>query len=246
MVWWHSHFRLCHFYFSMKDNVIKNSKWEFDQEVADVFSDMISRSIPDYQHMRTTTFLIGRNFLPENGYFVDLGCSNGLSSIDFVKNINANYLLLDVSEPMIEKSKEMYKDNKNVSVLLCDFRNSLPFENVDLVLSSLTLQFTPIEYRHSIIRQVWEKLKPGGAFIMIEKILGSNSTIDKILVDSYYDIKRMNGYTNEQIFSKKKSLEGSLVPLTADFNEWMLRSNGFSHIEPFWRCLNFSAWLAIK
>ena len=230
----------------MKDNVVKKEKWEFDQEVADVFSDMISRSIPDYQYMRTSTYLIGRNFLPKNGFFVDLGCSNGLSSLDFVNNIEANYLLLDVSKPMIEKSKELYKNKDNVNVLLCDFREELPFNNVDLVLSSLTLQFTPIEYRHSIIRQIWEKLKPGAAFIMIEKVLGSNAKIDDILVDSYYEIKRMNGYTDEQIFSKKKSLEGSLVPLTYEFNEWMLKSNGFSHVETFWRCLNFCGWIAIK
>lgn len=230
----------------MKDNIIKKEKWEFDQEVADVFSDMISRSIPDYQYMRTSTYLIGRNFLPKHGYFVDLGCSNGLSSLDFIKNIYANYLLLDVSRPMIEKSKELYKNKDNVNVLLCDFREELPFNNADLVLSSLTLQFTPIEYRHSIIRQIWEKLKPGGAFIMIEKVLGSNAKIDNILVDSYYEIKRMNGYTDEQIFSKKKSLEGSLVPLTYEFNEWMLKSNGFSHVETFWRCLNFCGWIAIK
>ena len=77
-------------------------------------------------------------------------------------------------------------------------------------------------------------------------MLGSTANIDKLLVDEYYNIKRENGYTNELIESKRKSLEGVLVPLTCDFNEHLMRMCGFKGIDCFWRFLNFVGYIAIK
>ena len=116
----------------------------------------------------------------------------------------------------------------------------------DLVIASLTLQFTPIEYRWNILQSVYDSLNDGGALIMVEKILGSNAHIDNILVNEYYNIKRENGYSEELIQNKRKSLEGVLVPLTSEFNEHLLTMCGFKEIDCFWRCLNFCAWVAIK
>jgi tRNA (cmo5U34)-methyltransferase len=42
------------------------------------------------------------------------------------------------------------------------------------------------------------------------------------------------------------SLEGVLVPVTAAWNEYLLRSAGFSHVDCFWRWMNFAAWVAVK
>ena len=36
----------------MKDNVKPGKKWEFNDEVARCFQNMLERSIPDYQSMR--------------------------------------------------------------------------------------------------------------------------------------------------------------------------------------------------
>ena len=49
-----------------------------------------------------------------------------------------------------------------------------------------------------------------------------------------------------QIRDKRKSLEGVLVPVTAKWNEDILRQCGFRKVDCFWRCLNFAAWVAIK
>ena len=67
-----------------------------------------------------------------------------------------------------------------------------------------------------------------------------------MFVNSYYDIKRMNGYSEDSIQTKKKSLEGVLVPLTYSFNEVFLSKAGFKSIDCFWKCLNFCGWIAIK
>jgi tRNA (cmo5U34)-methyltransferase len=89
-------------------------------------------------------------------------------------------------------------------------------------------------------------LEPGGALILVEKVLGSNNAIDTMLVDEYYRIKAENAYTQEQISAKRKSLEGVLVPITARWNEEMLKEAGFRSVDCFWRYLNFAGWVAVK
>lgn len=232
----------------MKDEINKTEgKWEFDDEVTNVFGDMLSRSIPNYDTMRELCFMVGRNFVSANGIVSDIGCSNGLASDKFIKAFpNATFVLSDVSEPMLDACRERYANNKNVSVVRYDLRNGVPTKGNDLVIASLTLQFTPIEYRWNILQSIYDSLNDGGALILVEKILGSNARIDNILVNEYYNIKRENGYSEELIQNKRRSLEGVLVPLTAEFNEHLLTMCGFQQVDCFWRCLNFCAWVAIK
>ena len=82
--------------------------------------------------------------------------------------------------------------------------------------------------------------------ILVEKVLGNTTEIDDLLVSEYYRIKSNNRYTQEQIAAKRKSLEGVLVPVTARWNEDLLRTTGFKEVDCFWRYLNFAGWIAVK
>lgn len=235
-----------------KDNYIPTNSWEFNEDVTSVFGDMISRSIPSYEIMRELCYRIGRNFLKKDddmyNNVTDIGCSNGLSVQRFIDEYitNTNFSLLDISEPMLDECRKKYDGLKNVNVLNHDIVEKLPQQDNNLVISCLTIQFTPIEYRQTILLNVYDSLKSGGALILVEKVLGNSYETNKLLVDEYYDIKKENGYSQELIQAKRKSLEGVLVPLTASFNEQMLRECGFRKIDTFWRCLNFCGWIAIK
>lgn len=85
-----------------------------------------------------------------------------------------------------------------------------------------------------------------GVFIMVEKVLGGTNEINDLMVNTYYDMKRDNGYSNKQIENKRKSLEGVLVPVTNDMNIQFLKSAGFSQVDVFWRWMNFVGYIAIK
>lgn len=227
------------------DNTNPQGKWEFNEEVSRVFGDMLSRSIPDYEVMRSLCYRVGRNFL-KGGVMVDLGCSNGLSALDFVRDGRGKVVLCDVSEPMLEECRKLYGNIDGVTIMNHDIVSGMPCTDADLILSVLTLQFTPIEYRQDIVKNIYDSLHDGGAFIMVEKVLGNSATLDNMLVKEYYEMKRENGYTEERIRAKRKSLEGVLVPLTSHFDEELLRGVGFRAIDCFWRCLNFAGWIAVK
>lgn len=230
----------------VKDNVNPTGKWEFDDEVARCFDDMLERSIPDYENMRRLVYAVGRHFAEKGNAVMDIGCSNGNAALPFVKSFPNDFILCDVSESFLDLCRMGFKSFPNVDIRNHDLRNGVPDVRCSLILSILTVQFTPIEYRHKIIQSVYDHLEHGGAFIFVEKLLGSTFDIDSILVDEYYDMKREHRYTNEQIQSKRKSLEGVLVPVTEKWNLEMLERAGFEKVECFWRYLNFAGWVAIK
>lgn len=237
------------------DRIVASGKWEFNELVSDCFDDMLFRSIPDYTAMRDLTWDVGKHFVKPDSKILDMGCSNGSSIVEFVEYCdkqnfrygwNTKCVGIDCSQPMVEKAKERFKLFNCVEISNCDILTAFPKDKYDLILSILTIQFTPLEYRHEIIQKVYNALNSGGAFIFVEKLLCKDADMNTFFVDRYYDIKRRNGYTEEQIQAKKESLKGVLVPLTDEWNRGMLESVGFRKVECFWRCYNFAAYLCVK
>lgn len=244
-----------------EDKTMPTGKWEFDESVTAVFDSMLENSIPSYSTMRSLTFELGKQFVKPDTSIIDLGASLGRAIepfCEFVKGMNVSLVGYEVSEPMREAllANECLKEHGFILAddsLLCKntFRFSDPEEDKlvispSLILSILTIQFTPIEHRRNVLRAIYNSLVPGGAFLFVEKVIGDTAELDNLMVDTYYAMKSENGYSEAQIHAKRKSLEGVLVPVSAKWNEDLLRSAGFTHVECFYRHLNFAGWIAIK
>ena len=247
-------------------------KWEFNGDVAKRFDDMLSRSIPGYNEMRELVYHFGKRFIRnDNVNVIDLGASRGESSIALIESVdtgNARYFLSEISEPMMEQMRQRFRGNVNVHLCSYDLRKShrdiasailspekamvneawVDHRNLptSLVLAILTLIFVPINFRQSILKGVYDGLAPGGAFIMVEKVLGDTAETSEMLVDAYHEYKNANGYSWDAIERKRAALEGVQVPVRHDENIAMLRAAGFKNVDTFWRHLNFVAYIAIK
>lgn len=232
----------------MQDTIVPRDKWTFDADVAGAFEDMLSRSIPQYEVMRSAVFDIAKKHVVPNTWVVDLGCSRGQALEPFVKTFGGenHYLGIEVSEPMALAARMRFASDERVIIRQDDLRIAYPKESASVVLSVLTLQFIPIEYRQNILQHAYDSLVSGGALVLVEKVLGASALLNSRMVDIYYSLKANNGYSPEQIERKRLSLEGVLVPVTARWNEDMLHSAGFNHVDCFWRWMNFAGWIAIK
>jgi tRNA (cmo5U34)-methyltransferase len=233
------------------DQTMPEGPWAFNDEVTKVFDNMLQRSIPQYMAMRELCLEVGSRFVQPKTDIVDLGASRGEAIAPFVDQFGAynRYAAVEVSEPMLKVLRERFAGWIKTGlfrVLDTDLRYKFPPVQASLILSVLTLQFTPIEYRQRIVSGVHEHLMSGGAFVLVEKVLGEDAFLDTMLVDTYYGFKRRNGYSEDAIQRKRLSLEGVLVPVTARWNEELLRGSGFRKVECFWRWANFAAWVAVK
>jgi tRNA (cmo5U34)-methyltransferase len=212
---------------------------------------MLERSIPDYINMRTLVNDLTLKYLQNRSSVLDLGCSTGGAIKDIIASVQPEVVFIgvEISEPMREQAKknlQKFIETKQVKIINCDLREDFPISSNSVVLSILTIQFIPIEHRQKIISNIYESLLSGGVFIFVEKILGNDSIGNSMLEDLYYKLKGENGYTEEQIRSKRKSLEGILVPVTSDWNMEMMSKAGFSNIQQFWQQLNFAGWVGFK
>lgn len=226
----------------------QGEKWTFDASVALCFEDMLERSIPLYFEMRDLCYRVGRNYVAPGHPVIDLGCSNGRALIPFVHEFEQSntFIGVEISDPMIDIARTHFKDQLSVEIRKLDLRENYLPEMATLTLSIFTLQFIPIEHRQRLVRNIYLHTKPGGAFLLVEKVLGSSAELDSLLVKEYLALKSRNGYSEEEIERKRLSLEGILVPVTSSWNKQLLRMAGFSQVDCFWRYLNFTGWIALK
>lgn len=235
-----------------RDDVVPGRRWEFGEDVTAAFDDMLARSIPHHAAMREAVTSIALRHAAAGTDVVDLGASRGEAIAPLVKLLRGKVrgvVGVEVSPPMLAALRCRFAGEEQdgfVHVQDLDLRVAYPEARASVTLSILTLQFTPIEHRLRILRDAWKSTVPGGVFVLVEKILGASAEIDREMVDHYYDLKRANGYTQEQIDRKRLSLEGVLVPVTAAWNEDLLRRSGFVDVDCFWRWMNFAGWIAVK
>lgn len=226
-------------------------RWVFDAEVARVFDDMLERSIPQYAVMRELVLDVALRYVRDGTVVADLGCSRGeaLARLEAVRGARNRFVGVEVSPPMLEAARARFANMDHVSIVDADLRRGYPIGSsprASVTLAVLVLQFTPIEHRHRIVRDVFRSTLPGGALIVVEKVLGETAELDAAFVDAYHRLKLARGYSVDDVARKALALEGVLVPVTARWNVELLRSAGFSDVDCFWRSLNFAAWLAVR
>lgn len=239
----------------VRDEVVPGERWAFDGETTAAFSDMLDRSIPNIEDMRravteSAEWLLDRHGV-SGGHVVDLGTSRGdaLGGLLDRVGIRAEYTGLEVSEPMLQVARERFSGwGSTVRIVEHDLREGYPggLRPAAAILSVLTLQFVPVNYRQRLLRGVHQGIEPGGGLVLVEKVLGASADLDDLEVALYHDLKARNGYAREAIDRKALALEGVLVPMTAAFNEDLLRQAGFDSVDVIWAWGPFRAWVALR
>jgi len=237
---------------STRDEIVADDSWVFDARVTDAFDDMLARSIPGYDDMRHVVTEAAIALLRPSKVGVprilDLGASRGEALIPLLERWpDATAEAIEISEPMLDVLRERLECYPNARAVERDLTDTpLAFWNADLVLCVLTLQFVPIETRYDLLTDIYDRLKPGGALILVEKVLGETPAGDRLLRDLYRTHKQHAGYSDEQIERKRRSLQNVLVPLPAGLlDEWLERV-GFAPVERVWQSLSFVAWVAVR
>lgn len=225
--------------------------FSFSPQVAQVFDDMVSRSVPFYDEMQRMTGEIAAQFGREGTKLYDLGCATGttLAALDPVLAPGIGFVGIDNSQSMLDQAhgKLQRLANGRVLDLVCaDLHDRPAIENASVVVMTLTLQFVRPLHRERIIRHIFDGMTPNGCLIVFEKLVLSDSLLNRLFIEFYYEMKRRNGYSEVEIAKKREALENVLVPYRVEENMRLLRDAGFRHVEEAFRWYNFCGLIAVK
>jgi tRNA (cmo5U34)-methyltransferase len=232
----------------------RGSDFVFDAGVAAVFDDMLLRSVPFYAEQQRMIVEIVRRFWIPGTVVYDLGCSTATTLMAVGRELGPDARLVgyDNSEPMLEKARRRIReagDVGQIEVGLADFNGDLETLRLDgssVVLMAWTLQFVRPLRRDTLIKWIYQSLAENGALIVTDKVLTNSSHMNRFFIDWYYDFKRRNGYSDDEILRKREALENVLIPYRIDENLEMFRRNGFEIVETVFQWYNFAGFLCVK
>lgn len=219
----------------------------FDEAVAAVFPDMLSRSVPGYPAIINMIQLLTERHVQPNSKLYDLGCSLGAATVAMDAGIHVagcEIVAVDNAPAMIRRAEtELDLNNSQLDLRCADIRD-ISVDNASVVVMNFTLQFLPLRDRELLLKNIHHGLKPGGVFILSEKIAGDDAFADDLLVDMHHSFKRANGYSELEISQKRSAIENVLVPETFAEHEQRLLNAGFSRVDKWFQCFNFVSMVA--
>jgi tRNA (cmo5U34)-methyltransferase len=240
----------------MKDKIFDDegrvSDFEFDEKVARVFDDMVARSVPYYDEIQRLQVDLAVEFLPDRESLVyDLGCSTGTTLHLLASHPRCpkatRFAGIDNAAAMLTEARvKLGGALGRVELLEADLNAGVELRPCRIVFLNWTLQFVRPLYREALVRRIFDALEPGGALFLSEKVLLSNSFLNRLYIEHYLRYKRSRGYSDAEIQRKREALENVLVPYRLEENRLMLERAGFATIDPFFRWLNFACLLAVK
>lgn len=226
--------------------------FSFNEQVVQVFPDMIKRSVPGYEKIIQTIGMISNKCAIKNSNLYDLGCSLGAATLSMRRGLSnttgCNIIAVDNSEAMIERCQQYldaYKSETPVT-LICDDICNIEIKNASMVVLNFTLQFLTPEKRLALLTNIYNGLLPGGVLVLSEKFIFEDPVSHQFLIDLHLDFKRSHGYSELEISQKRSSLENVLIADTVREHYQRLEKAGFKHNNLWYQCFNFGSIISIK
>lgn len=233
-------------------------RFEFDEEVAAIFENMATRSIPLYgeahrlhamiveTHMNCQIGIESRKSIS----ILDIGASVGGFLTALCNRLQCDpkispdaftYMATDPSAAMVEEFKRVHPW---ASVACCDAATPTGGESsYDIALLMYVLQFVPAGERDDVLAEVYKSMRPGGILFLGQKERVRES-VNPIFSMEYIRWRMDNGYSQKEIAAKTRALESVMWPESIEETRNRLHRVGFNHVRETTRWLQFSTLMA--
>lgn len=239
----------------MKDTLYHSGEpvkpFAFDRRVAEVFPDMINRSVPGYPLTLSMIGVMADEYIRDNSNVYDLGCALGAVGKAIqgsVSNRKFNIIAVDNSAAMLDACRENFPEPD--AGITIKFRHEdildTKLVNASMAVLNFTLQFIRTEYRSELLQKIYAGLLPGGIIILSEKIFIEDEVESATMNKLHHRMKLLNGYNELEIAGKRQALEDVLVSETTDTHLQRLARAGFNNACVWLRCFNFVSIVAMK
>jgi tRNA (cmo5U34)-methyltransferase len=227
-------------------------QFNFDQQVVDVFPDMIKRSVPGYPTIVSMIGSLAERYVTAGSHCYDLGCSLGAATLAMrhrIQTANCRIIAIDNSPAMLKRARQVIAADslEEVPVEFIEARiQDVAMSNASMVVLNFTLQFIKLAERSGLLENIYRALNPGGVLIISEKVAFADAPLQALMTDLHHNFKRANGYSELEIAQKRAAIENVLIPETLTCHRERLRAVGFASVDVWFQCLNFASIIAIK
>lgn len=223
----------------------------FDDKVADVFTDMINRSVPGYATIISMIGTLADRYCTPGSTIYDLGCSLGGASLAMAHHVShKDYAIvaIDNSPAMISRldaALTTHADRERIQTICADI-GEIDIHDASVVVLNFTLQFIPVARRSALMKRIHDGMRPGGILILSEKIRFPDAALDELLIEMYHQFKQVQGYSQLEISQKRSALENVLIPESIAEHKARLQAAGFSSCDTWFQCFNFTSMIAFR
>jgi tRNA (cmo5U34)-methyltransferase len=208
----------------------------------------IQASVRDYPGLRAFTTQISSRFIGANTNVYDLGTSTGTLLRSVYDDFNHRRPGVTFHGIDLEPQFEDHWQTPRASDLTYSVADARQFDikHASLVISIFTVQFLPAVDKVPLLKRIHAGMNDGGCLLIAEKVLAETGRMQDALTFPYYDFKRANGFSAEEILNKERSLRGQMTLWTEKEIEIALRQSGFGDVQRIWGNFPFFCWLASK
>ncbi|MEQ8998165.1 MAG: methyltransferase domain-containing protein [Coleofasciculus sp. B1-GNL1-01] len=227
---------------------VANARWSFGGSVPETFDNHVGRSVPQYQQGHGIVVALSDFFIRPGSRVYELGCSTGELTRKMAEansDRHVSFIGLEIEPAMVEAAKRKTSNLPRVEIREADIIDA-ELEPADLIVAYYTIQFVQPAVRQLLFNKIYNSLNWGGGFLLFEKVRAPDARFQDMMSSLYVDFKLQQGFTEQEIVNKSRSLKGILEPFSTQGNIDLMQRAGFVDIMTVFKHLCFEGFLAIK
>lgn len=222
--------------------------WKFSGDMVTHFVDHARKSIPFYDEGHKVVRRLSDYFITAGSQAYELGCSTGELSSQLAEfhmhKEGVRVTGIDSQCDMIDYAKATHKAsglNFEVGDVV-----SYEYKSASFIVSYYCIQFIPPKDRQKLFDHIYAALDWGGCFVVFDKVRAPDARFQDMMTGLYYDFKTENGYSDQEIMEKSRSLRGIQDPYSSEENMRYYERAGFKDVMSIYKYLSFEGFIGIK
>lgn len=175
----------------------------------------------------------------EDPSVLDIGAGTGLFS-SFIKEKyqKAAISLIDLSDKMMDASKERFSNYNDIRYIVADYSEYIFEEKFDIIISSLSIHHLSDEEKRKLYKRIYLSLNPEGVFINADQVLGQTPFIENLYKNDWKSKIEMSGLTRKAINDAYERTALDKMATLSDQINW-LNESGFQDVDCIYKYFNF-------
>jgi len=170
---------------------------------------------------------------------LDLGAGTGLLTLHLHnKYPDGDYLLLDLSEEMLNIAKTRFKNAQNFRFMVADYLKQDFKGQFDIVVSSLSIHHLEHPDKIFLYEKIYQHLNTGGIFINADQVLGPNQANEKEYYRNWLSKIDMGSLSESEKTIILDRIKLDKPASLADNFKW-LEKTGFVDVDVYYKYYNF-------